>query len=390
MMLTLFPLLLTMGFLVPSINAVSVCDELDVVFLIDAASIIHNEANIIGLMDSIIVNGSSEFSGFSAVSYGHHLPLTADSVLFHLDDTKHIAHRRETQKVVHEKVATAFQTIKGAVSDKPGHTVSVLDALKYAQSQHSPVAMKRKQELLGEPLDYSMGHHDDDTIYIVFDWTNQLMTTHDICKMYEMVDAPGISDHFYFLFGQDLDESIGVNCHREGGGILKYGESFRHFDETAFTESPEEIDTIYNLTCPAYVDSPQYNGQGEPIEDHTSRRRLWMMERRSRGRTGRRRRRPRRRPKRRPRRIKKRPRKKAIHVPNVHFHLNLKQLQDGVEELKKIKEQLQEEHTGESVSCGHHEALSCDLCPLNGDKYMGALWCNGDCEWSNDECVDAA
>merc|ERR1719295_1525428 len=95
-------------------------------------------------MASIVVNGSSEFTGFSAVSYGHHLPLTADSVLFHLDDTKHIAHRRETQKVVHGELEKAFESIKGAVNKKSGHTVSVLDALHHGQSQHSPSSEYRK------------------------------------------------------------------------------------------------------------------------------------------------------------------------------------------------------------------------------------------------------
>merc|ERR1719242_1186259 len=228
--------------------------------LVDTASIVHNGANIVGLMDSIIVNGSSEFSGFSAVSYGHHLPLTADSVLFHLDDTKHIAHRRETQRVVHGELEKAFESIKDAVNKKEGHSVSVLDAVKHGQSQHSPRCKKRKHHLLGEAMDYTMGHHDDDTIYIVFDYTNQLLSNGDICKMYQMMDAPGESDHLYFLFGQHLDPSIAINCHREGGGILHYGSHFRHFDEMAFTENPEEINTIFSLTCPAEVHTPHFGG----------------------------------------------------------------------------------------------------------------------------------
>jgi hypothetical protein len=233
-------LILCIGLLAPSlIDAVSVCDEVDVVFVIDTASIIHNKAKIIGLIDSIIVNGSSEFSGFSAVSYGHHLPLTADSVLFHLDDTKHIAHRRETQRVVHDELEKAFKNIEGAVKKGGGHTVSVFDAVKHGQSQHSPPCKKRKHELLGEALDYTMGHHDDDTIYIVFDYTNQLLSNGDICSLYQIVDAPGESDHLYFLFGQHLDPSIGINCHREGGGILHYGSHFRHFDENEFVEDAQ-------------------------------------------------------------------------------------------------------------------------------------------------------
>ena len=82
-------------------------------------------------------------------------------------------------------------------------------------------------------MDYTMGQHDDDTIFIVFDWNNGLLATDTICALYDQADE---GEHFYFLFGHHLDESIGINCHREGGGILNYGHSFHHFDEEQFVE----------------------------------------------------------------------------------------------------------------------------------------------------------
>ena len=39
--------------------------------------------------------------------------------------------------------------------------------------------------------------------------------------------------------------------------------------------------------------------------------------------------------------------------------------------------------TKPSVLCGGHNAERCDLCPQGN----GASWCNGECEWINDECV---
>lgn len=35
------------------------------------------------------------------------------------------------------------------------------------------------------------------------------------------------------------------------------------------------------------------------------------------------------------------------------------------------------------VSCGSHNAISCSGCPQGN----GASWCNGDCEWLNEECT---
>ena len=36
------------------------------------------------------------------------------------------------------------------------------------------------------------------------------------------------------------------------------------------------------------------------------------------------------------------------------------------------------------VSCGAHFASTCSECPQGN----GAAWCNGDCVWENDECVE--
>ena len=37
------------------------------------------------------------------------------------------------------------------------------------------------------------------------------------------------------------------------------------------------------------------------------------------------------------------------------------------------------------MSCGGHYATSCQECPQGN----GAAWCNGDCNWSNNQCVTA-
>ena len=40
--------------------------------------------------------------------------------------------------------------------------------------------------------------------------------------------------------------------------------------------------------------------------------------------------------------------------------------------------------TTQDVSCGKHTALKCTDCPPWG---WGADWCNGECAWTNDQCV---
>ena len=36
----------------------------------------------------------------------------------------------------------------------------------------------------------------------------------------------------------------------------------------------------------------------------------------------------------------------------------------------------------DSVSCGKHKATTCADCPQGN----GASWCNGDCQWVNEQC----
>ena len=121
------------------IDAISACDEVDVVFVIDAASMEHNGANIVRLMDSVVVNASSEFAGFSAVIYGDDLPRSLDPVLYRIDATKHIAHRRETQRVVHEAMERSLESIEAAVLqlDEP-HASRLTARLRNLRDPHMP------------------------------------------------------------------------------------------------------------------------------------------------------------------------------------------------------------------------------------------------------------
>ena len=36
------------------------------------------------------------------------------------------------------------------------------------------------------------------------------------------------------------------------------------------------------------------------------------------------------------------------------------------------------------TNCGNHNAASCEYCP----QEHGKGWCNGDCKWSNNQCVE--
>ena len=131
---------------------------------------IHNEDKSVSLIGSIMVNDSSELSD-------------TDPFLFHLDDTKHAIHRRETQRVVLQELERSLESIKSAVHSRSGHNVSALEAVHHGQAQHSPPSEYRKRKLLGEAMDYTTGQHDDDINFIVFDCNNGLLATDTICAV---------------------------------------------------------------------------------------------------------------------------------------------------------------------------------------------------------------
>ena len=68
-----------------------------------------------------------------------------------------------------------------------------------------------------------------------------------------------------------------------------------------------------------------------------------------------------------------------------HHHLAGVQLQcpeTGVSTVGREGSQIIPLRAPAPVVCGGHTAASCSECPQG----HGASWCNGDCEWSNNEC----
>merc|ERR1712039_55495 len=46
-----------------------------------------------------------------------------------------------------------------------------------------------------------------------------------------------------------------------------------------------------------------------------------------------------------------------------------------------------QEPSGSGVSCGGHAAVACEACPLAGGEFHGEVYCNGDCTWTNGQCM---
>ena len=105
-----------------------------------------------------------------------------------------------------------------------------------------PLALLLSIVFMGSTVVYGVSVCDEVDVVSLLDTASILQNEAEIISLIDSIilngSSDGESDHFYFLFGQHLDESVGINCHREGGGILKHLHAFHHFDEEPFVEDP--------------------------------------------------------------------------------------------------------------------------------------------------------
>ena len=83
-------------------------------------------------------------------------------------------------------------------------------------------------------------------------------------------------------------------------------------------------------------------------------------------------------------------------VPNVHTHnygLGKEEstFQVSAASLNEQSTYIGDSSTGGSshlANCGGHTAKDCGSCPWDGEIWMAGSWCNGDCVWMNEECIE--
>eukprot|EP01083_Nonionella_stella_P272913 925717_1 len=102
------------------VDCFSACDEIDIAFVIDTDSVIANSEGVIKFVTNVISSGSSEHSGFSAVIYGHNIPIDQKIKIVSLHDTKDATQREAAEKAVENVLRKAFDSIKSISS--PAHS----------------------------------------------------------------------------------------------------------------------------------------------------------------------------------------------------------------------------------------------------------------------------
>eukprot|EP01084_Bolivina_argentea_P285605 489806_1 len=292
-------MLLVLVLLLHCINALSVCDDIDVTFIIDQDTVVNNLDNLITFIDGIIEDGSSEHSAFSVVLYGDDMPAKDIGLLsIELSDTfgKHRSHKSSTIK---DHLINVFSNITAPiVSTSPKISVSLDAAFIEATKQSQPTRnyAKKTRFATEKYKKHKIGARDDNKVYFIFDNNDKLLKANgdeNMCKLFEFIDGKDTySIHFIYTqkiqnIKQKFNELCGGKEHllhedlffALNNDVFLADEYDENFD--AEDESPEEdefydfntnsgdsdfnryitnMDEIYPITCPSKMEHPQYGG----------------------------------------------------------------------------------------------------------------------------------
>ena len=142
-----------------------------------------------------------------------------------------------------------------------------MDAFKLGNEQHIPKRSLKYKEKLGYAADDpTVGSHDDEKVYFVFDYDNKLMydeEMEDLCELFYHLDNNKIEnddEKIHFLMGQEYNryDVRNIICNNRKPDQIKPNTFFDFEEELLF--NTQRMERIYDITCPAIVEAPDFGG----------------------------------------------------------------------------------------------------------------------------------
>eukprot|EP01084_Bolivina_argentea_P318208 551807_1 len=218
------------------IHANSVCDEVDILFVIDDESIIANGADIIDFIAYIAEHECSEYAGFTVNVYGSQIPQDLPNILLSLKETEFVHQRRPLIQKIRGKLGGYFDQITKSTDDSNNKQIELLDAFHTLSAQPQPAREPHKRKLCGDDPNCQISLHDDTQRIFVFDhkntlsidrnqelfskWSEQYELNPDNAGKYTMVDS---NKEICALFKYLED-----NTNKGEGLIVMEGPGFTH------------------------------------------------------------------------------------------------------------------------------------------------------------------
>jgi len=249
----------------PSADAFSACDDLDVVFMIDTEAFEHpfESMDWMDVIMHVVEDGSSEDDGFSVVFYGENIPNGQNAVVISYNETQPVHSRAQEVELIKAEVTAAYEAVQACrlsgTSDDCA-SVSLMDAFELATSQSKPVREHVKAEVLsGEG--YVVDQDDDATRFIFVDYTNEVIPESGVasdgsvlCELLEY-ESSHEAEKMHFLFGQTFDaDTLEIDC--TDIDVPDDLLTQRMFEISAVLEASGEdylLEMVYQWTCPSWV-----------------------------------------------------------------------------------------------------------------------------------------
>ena len=191
------------------IYSYSLCDDVDIHFIIDSDSIIHNQQSIQRFIQSIVWNGTSEYSAVSVAIYGEIPALMESNVVIKLKEIHDIYQPLAQEKYIMSKLAPVFNYYKAMIpsSSSSLETTSITLGEAYERTKGEFKARRVSKKKVKQAIDA-----DDE--YFVFDYDNKLLA-----ESGEAV-CPLLGD-IHFMMGQEI-EPDDIQCDKgDHGGESK-------------------------------------------------------------------------------------------------------------------------------------------------------------------------
>ena len=146
-------------------------------------------------------------------------------------------------------------------------SVALLEAFKIGNEQHAPQRNLAYKTKLGYAVDDpTVGSHDDEKVYFIFDYDNRLMydddngDIEDFCELIDHLDENKVEnddESIHFLMGQEFTEYDidNIICHNHKPDQIKENTFFNFDEELLF--SVDRMERVYDITCPAIVEADE-------------------------------------------------------------------------------------------------------------------------------------
>eukprot|EP01084_Bolivina_argentea_P294635 507019_1 len=271
-----------------TIHSYSACNEIDITFLIDASSIRQHPKVVREFINKIILDGSSEYSGFAVAVYGYNIPVMTiklhpykepkfqpkPPLLITVSETQNIAQRSTVEKSINSKLQQVFKIIDNPPSTAQMKNIPLMTAFIAATKQILPTHAHANKHKHRRMMDIKTNQ--DKKAYFIFDYWNRVFnkkdygslqpphqmpaptqgnTNDELCQLLDYIHGTnnGIDDKneaIYYFLGFRFHE-INVKCKSKliVPPIIN-SETFNHFG-THMLQNKDLMEDIFDITCPA-------------------------------------------------------------------------------------------------------------------------------------------